>query len=229
MKNIWMIICLLSIGLVGTAQTRANQLTKASDSDPKAKKILDKVKKQYDAYQSLYSEFTLEIEIPEQAKETQKGKIAQQGDKYRFELQAQEFISDGETVWIYLKKNKEIQINDAEVVEEDGEMLSPKKLLTIYEQGEYAYMLTNETYINKIPVQQIEFKPLDEDNEYFKIRLTIEKRTAKVQSIKIFSKDGSRFTLTMDKTVANKDFAADYFTFVRSKYPKDVHVEDLRE
>ncbi|MFK8102639.1 MAG: outer membrane lipoprotein carrier protein LolA [Saprospiraceae bacterium] len=229
MKNIWVIICLMSISLVGTAQTKANQFTKATDSDPKAKKILDKVKKQYDTYQSLYSEFILEIEIPEQAKEVQKGKIAQQGDKYRFELQAQEFICDGETVWIYLKKNKEVQINDAEVAEEDGEMLSPKKLLTIYEQGEYAYMLTNETYIDRVAVQQIEFKPLDEDSEYFKIRLTVEKKSSKVQSIKIFSKDGSRFTLTMNKIVPNKKFAADYFSFVRSKYPKDVHVEDLRE
>ena len=226
MKNILATICLISIGLLGIAQ---NQYVKTQDSDPKAKKILDKVKKQYDAYQSLYSEFTLEIEIPEQAKEIQKGKIAQKGEKYRLELQGQEFISDGETVWVYLKNNKEVQINDAEEAEADGEILSPKDLLTIYEKGKYAYILTNETYINRIAVQQIEFKPLEEDNEYFKIRLTVEKNTSQVRSIKIFSKDGTRFTLTMDKTTPNKTFASNYFSFDRSKYPKDIHVEDLRE
>ena len=55
---------------------------KAETSDPKAKALLDKVKKQYEGYSSLETNFTLVLKLAEQTKEeTQKGKMYQEKDK----------------------------------------------------------------------------------------------------------------------------------------------------
>ena len=51
----------------------AQNYTKAEDSDPKAKEALGKMRKKYTAYDVLEADFSLEIEVPEQPKEVQKG------------------------------------------------------------------------------------------------------------------------------------------------------------
>ncbi|MEY4906265.1 MAG: hypothetical protein RLZZ292_4080, partial [Bacteroidota bacterium] len=88
-------------------------LVAQEDSDPKAKAILEKVRKKYEGYSNMEAEFTLTMEVPGRSKETQKGKMQQKGDKYHVNLDDQEVICDGKSTWIYLKKNKEVQVNDA--------------------------------------------------------------------------------------------------------------------
>ncbi|MEM1320359.1 MAG: outer membrane lipoprotein carrier protein LolA [Bacteroidota bacterium] len=221
MKN-WLIAFLL----VGTAAVGWTQTQTQEGADPAAKAILDQMKGIYESYKTLEADFTLEIEIPEQDKEVQKGSIAQMGEKYHLQLADQAIISDGSTLWYYLKSKNEVQINN---VEEDGEdeIMSPKELLRIYESDDYQYALTNETYEKGKPVQQIEFKPLDRDSDYSKLRLTVLKKDKAIHRIKVFGKDGSRFTLSINALTPNKSFTNDYFTFDESKH-QGVRVEDLR-
>ena len=159
----------------------AQQYSSAADSDPEAKVILDKIKKQYLSYNSLEAAFTLDIEIPEQGKEVQKGKIAQQGEKYNLQLGSQSVISDGTAIWLILQNNKEVQINDIPEPGEDDSILSPQSLFTFYEKGNFVYIMANE-FVDKASgkvVQQIEFKPLDRDSEYSKLRAHGGKRKPK--------------------------------------------------
>jgi outer membrane lipoprotein carrier protein len=223
MKNLLLYTLLLSIPFVGFAQN--NQYVKAADSDPAARKVLEKVKKKYDAYKTLEADFTLTLEFPEQPVEEQKGKLIQQGEKYRLTLASQSIISDGASVWLYLKDNQEVQINS---VEEDGEdILSPKDLLRVYEQEDYVYALTNEFVEDGKAVQQIEFKPVSDDSEYSKLRLTVDRNNQDILRIKAFAKDGSRFTLALNKMTPNKSFPAATFEWNKSECP-DCYVEDLR-
>ena len=224
LKRAFLLTILFALGLTAIAQPRQD-FTKSADSDPAAKAVLDKVKTKYEAYQTLEAEFTLTIEIPEQPKETQAGKLIQKGDQYRLDLQDQAVISDGQSVWLYLKKNQEVQINDAEP--EDGESLSPKDLLRIYETEDFVYALTNEFVEDGRTVQQIEFKPLSDDSEYAKIRLTVDKSNSTVKRIETFAKDGARYTLEMDKFTPNKAYPASTFAWSKSECP-DCYVEDLR-
>lgn len=196
-------------------------------NDPKAKAILDQIKQQYESYTSLDVNFTLTIEFPEEEPEVQKGQIAQQGDKYKLDMGNQSITSDGKSMWFHLKNRNEVQINDVDLEAEDEEMLSPKNLLKIYEQSDFLYALVGEAVEEGKTVQKIEFKPLDEDSEYFKMRLTIDKKSKMINRIKTFSKDGSRYVLQIDKLTPNKDFPANYFTFDESKFP-GIHVENLR-
>ncbi len=215
MKKILLSFLMMSIGLFGYSQ-----------NDAEATTILDQMKKEYDAYSSVEISFTLDIEIPEQAKESQKGKIIQNKDKYQVNLDDQSIYCNGAVVWVHLKDNNEVQINDFEE-DSSSEIMSPKDILSVYESGEYDYAITNEQREDGQFVQQIEFKPLDKDSEYSKMRLTLVKKTKALKRIKIFAKDGSRFTMSVDDLIANKDYPASTFEFDASQYP-GIYVEDLR-
>jgi outer membrane lipoprotein-sorting protein len=223
MKKIFLIALFGSIFTGLIAQTQ--DFTKKSDSDPAATAVLDKLKTKYNSYKTLEANFEITIEIPEQPEEIQSGKLLQKGERYRLTLDGQIIVSNGETLWYYSERRKEVQINDVE--ESEGEVMSPKDLMRIYESDDYVYFLTNEMAEKGKVVQQIEFKPLDADSEYSKLRLTVDKKTTDIIRIKVFSKDGSRYTFTLNKVTPNKSYDDSIFKFSKSECP-DCHFEDLR-
>ncbi len=230
MKYLLSIILLLVIGGFADAQTDIpKQLLHSDKSDPEAKAILDKTKALYETYKTMEVDFTLKIEVPLSDPEIQKGKIIQAGDKHSLSLPGFTIISDGKIVWTHMKNNKQVQISDFEDMEEESdEFLSPKDFLRMYERGDFFYVLMNEAYEGKTPIQQIEFKPKDSDSEYSKMRVTINKKNAQIMRIKVFSKDGSRFTLTIDKLKSNITYAASTFKMDLKSLPEGIEVEDLR-
>ncbi len=203
-----------------------NNYNKASDSDPAAKAVLEKLRSKYENFKSIEADFTLSIEIPEEPVEEQDGSIIQQDEKYYLKLSSQEIYCDGKDLWLFLRNNNEVQINNVDEMD-NGEVLSPNDLLRIYEKEEYVYALMNEFSENGQIFQQIEFKPLDQNSEYSKMRLTVNKSQNDISQIKVFSKDGSRYTLTINALSPNKSYAASQFVFDKTKYP-GVIVEDLR-
>ena len=222
MKNFMILLLLCGISTAGLAQT-----TFKEEVDPAAKAILKKMKDIYESYETLEADFTLTIEIPEQDTETQTGTISQKGEKYHLLLDDQAIISDGNTLWYYLKNKNEVQINNVEEDHEEGEIMSPKALLRIYESKQFLYALTNESTEGKVAIQQIEFKPIDRDSDYSKLRLTIDKKNKRMMRIKAFGKDGSRFTLKIKEFKPNKALSDQFFVFDETRY-KDIRVEDLR-
>lgn len=198
------------------------------ESDPEAKAALEKLRKKYDGYKSLDVEFRLEISIPEQPVETQTGSLARQGDMYHMNLASYTAISDGTAIWLVLHNNKEVQVNDIPDPDEDDSILSPQAIMSLYENGNFVYLLTNEFSEKGKVVQQIEFKPLDPDSEYAKLRMTIDKKANELVRVKAFAKDGSRYAFYMDKMTPNKAYEKGYFSFNKDNYP-GYYVEDLRE
>ena len=223
-------LCSLNIlwAQAGSGKPSAPNTAPAEANDPAAKKILDKIRKKYEGYKSLEATFALTIEVPGQKQDIQKGSIAQEGDtKFRLDMDQQVIVSDGTTTWVYLKKNNEVQINDADPKDTESGFLTPKSLLKRYQKGDYLYALTDKTTEGGKLLTQIEFKPKDKNSEYSKLRLSVDEKAGSIQSIKAFGKDGSRYTFNVSKLTPNKRFAADYFTFDVKKYP-GVRVEDLR-
>lgn len=227
MKKLLVVLMLSTLVAGSFAQT--GNLATAEESDPRAKAILEEIRKRFLSYKSLGADFTLDITLADEPTETQKGSLAQQGKKYRVEMGSQSVISDGATLWMILSYNKEVQISDMpEEGEMDGAILSPDAMLNFYDKGDFAYYITNEYKDGSRIVQQIEFKPLDRNADYSKLRMNVNKATKDIISVEAFAKDGSRYKLTIDKLYPNKAFAAGHFTFDKAKYP-GYHVEDLRE
>lgn len=228
MKNILSIIALFSFLLNATAQEIPKEALFEDKSDPEAKVILEKVSKKYEGYKSLEIDFSMTIEMPEEDEVLQKGRMIQSGEKYFLDIPQMAIYCDGKIIWTHLKKQKQVQINDFEIDEESEEIMSPKDVLKIYKNDSYFYVLMNEAYEKGVMIQQIEFKPKERDSEYSKMRVTINKKTSEIMRLKVFSRDGSRYTFAIDKAKTDKNIKADTFVFVKSKAPDVTDIEDLR-
>jgi len=217
MKNIILYLCLLSFSINGIAQ---------ESSDPATKAILEAMKVKVEGYENIVADFSLTIAFPEEDPEVQKGKLKLSGDQYHLNMGPQTIISDGKTLWFYLKSRNEVQINDYEE-NENGDILSPKDLFKIFEKDDYIYALVFEGVEKGKTIQKIEFKPTDPDSEYSKMRMTLDKNRKELMRVKAFGKDGSRYTLNLDSFKVNENLAENTFKFNEADFP-GVQVEDLR-
>ena len=210
--------------LISAQTTKTNAVV----NDSKAKILLDKVKKMYEAYTGLETNFEISIKQAEQKNEdTQKGKIYQQGDKYRAEVGKQLFISDGQTVWQKIENT--VIIKKASNTSSSNELLSPRDLIKIYENKEYSYTIQDEkaeSWSKKATV--IIFKPNNRRNEFTQIRVAIDQKTNQVVSLTASGRDQSRMKISLEAPIVNKTYPASYFVFDKSKFP-NIQVEDTRE
>ncbi|MFN0035190.1 MAG: LolA family protein [Saprospiraceae bacterium] len=195
-------------------------------NDPQAKKVLDKIRKKYDAYKTLEATFSLAIEVPGQPKDVQKGTVSQEDKKFRLDMPDQIVVSDGTTTWAYQKKANEVQVNNADPNDANA-FLTPKDLLNRYQKGDFLYTIADKTTEGGKVLTQIEFKPKDRNSEYSKLRVAIDEKAGTIQSIKAFAKDGSRYTFSITRFSPNKALPAGQFSFDTKQF-KGVRVEDLR-
>ena len=188
-------------------------------NDPEATAILKKLKDKYTSFASLYSEYVLTIDNRE-TKETQNGKITQKGNKFHVDNNGNQIFCDGVTIWMYVKNNNVVQINN---FEEDEDPMSPGRILKIYEsENEYLYAITSQDQVKA----EVEFKPLKKDADFFKIRIEVDKTRNEVRYIKVFAKDGTTYTLDI-KTIRSAAPSDAQFVFKKESFP-GVKVEDLR-
>ena len=209
-------------------QVYGNALMDSFQVDKKAESVLKKLKNKYDSQSTSEIRFDLSIDHEDGTNEIQKGKLIQEGKKYFLDTRDQTIVSNGDIVWVYLKNNNEVQIDN--VYEEDEEelsSLSPRDVLSKYDDGSHIYAITHEGRENNQKITQIEFKPVDEDADYSKMRLTISKNSNEILRMKIFNKDGSRYTIEVKEIFSNKTYSPDVFIFDPSKYP-NIYIEDLR-
>jgi outer membrane lipoprotein carrier protein len=211
------------------AAAQAQTAAAAEKPDPAAKKVLDKIRKKYEGYKTLEAAFSLQIEVPGEPQVVQKGTVAQAGDKFRLEMDQQTVVSDGATTWVYVKKNNEVQISNAEPggAAASNDFLTPRDLLNRYQKGDFLYAITDKVTEKGRVLTQIEFKPKSRNSEYSKLRIAIDEKAGTIDNIKAFAKDGSRYTFRITRLTPNKALGADKFAFDTKQYP-GVRVEDLR-
>lgn len=195
-------------------------------SDPDAKMILDQVKERYSEHENITLDFTLEVHLAERPKTSEKGRIVQQGEMFKIEMNDQDIYCDGADLWYYLKGKNEVQINDYEGGEDVG-IISPSDLLEQYESGSFEYALFKEYEIKGKSIAEIEFLPNDSFSDYSKLRVVIDKEEFVIKEVYAFGKDGSRFNMSIDSEDYEMTYGNEFFKFDKSKFP-DVLVEDLR-
>jgi len=195
-------------------------------SDKQALDILEQIMEDYESHNSHRISFDLKIELPGEATQIKKGSLIQSGEKFELDIDDKLIISDNETVWLYLKEDNEVQINDADFGE-DGEYMSPNTIFNLYNSDEFVFAILQQNYENGKAITQIECKPRDMDSEYSKMRLTVEDQSNAVQRFKIFAKDGSRFTMILKSHERNVKLDEGTFRFDPDQY-EDIIVEDLR-
>ena len=209
-----------------SAQPGDKPITYASskDADPQAKALLKQVKDQLKLDKGVVINFQFTYDPAEAAPSTQKGVVQLKNTSFRLTLQDQEISSDGKTLWTYLKKRNEVQINDAAEIQNDP--LSPYRLIQIHDSPDFTYVIAGTSKVNGVLCDVIDFKPMDKNAEFFKIKAEIDRAKKQYKTISLYLKNGDQYTLSLSSQV-NQNFADNAFVWNAAKYP-GVKVEDLR-
>jgi len=207
-----------------------------AQKDAEAKAILNKVSAKYHAYNIVKSDFTIVIDDPQSGTtQTQKATLIVQAktNKYKLTMYSadptqknvveQEIISDGKSQWTYLKKDKEVQLNN---VDHSDETFNPAQMFTLYEKG-FKYIYTGNKVEKGKTYQVIDLTPEDINKQYFKVRLWIDKVQKELHSALIFDKSGIKYSYTVNSLIPNVNLPETTFTYDKKTHP-GVEVVDLR-
>lgn len=200
----------------GIAQQNANQ--------EKAKKILDKVSKNYQQYDGIKANFKYIYENKKQDfEEVRKGKILMKDKNFRIDLGKHLIICNNEHVWTYLKDANEVQINDYNPEDLD---INPQEMFTLYREG-HLYGYKGKTQVDGNTYHVIELTPEDKEESYFKVRLLVNPDKHQIKQTKIFQQDGSTFTYQILNFTSDIQASESDFTFDKSNYSNVTEI-DLR-
>ena len=187
-----------------------------------AKDVLDRLSTTTQSYKNMKVGFDFIIENKNQnINEKQKGILILQDDMFRLEIEEQIIINDGENQWIYMTDMNEVQIMEHDPEEQ---LMSPKKLFTIYEEEGYKYSYVGAKSENGKRLQIIDLFP-KKSGAFIKVTLAVDAAKNQLQRITIFDKNGGTYSYLVNTFKSNTSVAP--FTFNTHEY-KGVEIIDLR-
>ncbi len=192
----------------------------------KAKEILDHLSKVTQNHPSIDIEFNVHFHSMQSGYEnSSEGSLKMKGEKYLLDFMETRSYFDGTTLWSYLKDVEEVNISEPTEDSEDI-MANPKNLFTVYDKDykmQYrGHMVDGDKYY-----EMVDLFPNDLDQEYSRIRLTIDTEDYSPAEIQLFQKDGSVYTVTINKYETNQTFPDSLFVFPKEEYP-EAEIIDLR-
>jgi outer membrane lipoprotein-sorting protein len=135
----------------------------------------------------------------------------------------QEVINNGTTTWTYLPEAKEVNIDNYDPNSND---VNPSKIYEIYKKN-CKYIYLEDKNEGGVMCEIVDLVPEKKDAQYFKIRMSINKKDKSIQSWTMFDKGGNKYKYSITKFVQNVSIDDNFFTFDPKKYP-GVEVIDLR-
>lgn len=217
MKKILLLVCLVA-GFAGSL---------FAQYDPKALEVLDNVSEKYEKLNGFKADFvyTLKNDAVGTDAET-KGDIVARGKSFRLNMNGQEIISDGKTVWTYQPETNEVYIDNFENVV--GDNVNPSNIHNLYRKG-YKYVYREEKKVNGKPHHVIDLVPEKaSENNFFKIQLVIDKQALTFDSFTIFEKSGNRYEFDIQNFQPGIESGENAFNFSKNKHPNVVEV-DMRD
>jgi outer membrane lipoprotein-sorting protein len=150
------------------------------------------------------------------------GKLLIRGDMYRLEVGGQLVITDGKTIWTYIRDAEEVQIHSAE---DHSEAITPSNLFTSYHE-DYRSKLIREGLENGKPSYVIDLIP-NTGKSFFKVRVIVEKQKKHISSFAIYERNGSIFTYQIKEFTPNVKAEPSLFRFQKSEFP-EADIIDMR-
>ena len=166
-------------------------------------------------------EFVFDYEVGNQTiavSEKASGKVILQGEAYKMDIEGQQIISDGTSIWTYLIDSEEVMISDAG---NDESIITPIKLLTSYDK-DYAmkYVASSEKGIKVVEMS-------NPKGEFSKVTLKIDDKKMEIVSAVIQNRGGDEFNISIQKTTYDQALGDKFFTFNAKEHPK-AEVIDMR-
>lgn len=193
--------------------------------DSKSQAILDKLSSKMKSQSSFYIEFSVNIKNSSTGtnqNETGKGWV--KGDKFYGSFGDNTIISNGTKTWTVIKEEKTVYETDAD--DSDDEMLNPKKLMTLWENG-FKNKYGKETSIGSEKVDLIYLYPKSPGSvDYHTIKLYISQSSGDLKKVVLKMKDGTEMTYKLTKFTSNPSIDDSKFVYDSKKYPGYTKISD---
>jgi outer membrane lipoprotein-sorting protein len=199
-----------------------------SQKDPAAQVYLDKVSEKSKSSTAIQFNFVYEVESLEDQNLSisQEGTAILKGNKYFVDLKESHIFFDGESMYNLILDVNEITISEPEEDYDEFFLSNPAKIFSFYKE-DFKYRLTNEFQNGNKTIVEIDLHPNELERTYYRVRLHIDKKTNEIIQVKIFEKQGGRFTIKLSDYKYLNDYADSKFTFDPQKNPK-VEIIDMR-
>ncbi len=192
--------------------------------DAKAKSILEAASKKMSSLKTLKAAFTLKmVSGAGKVRDTQKGTFLMKGQKYYINLKGQDIVSDGKTVWTYMKDANEVQVSNYNPSEQS---MSPTKLFTNFYDKEYSYKYVGTRKVAGKNCHIIDMQPVTPSKQFSKVELAIDNSNT-IAGGNIFEKNGNQYQYEVSGVSTNLPLPDQQFTFNTKAHP-GVEVVDLR-
>lgn len=214
-------IGLFFIGLMITANCFAQ------NSSAQAKQLLDEVSSKMGAYKNMVIGFTSTLENKEAGITNDppiRGHITLSGERYNLEYLGNNFLFDGKRLAVINHEEKEINLTEGDLDEEDG-FIYPSKLLTFYNEG-YNYTMGKLVNNRGRKVQYVDLTPIDSNSDIVKVQLGIDAKTKHIYKLIQIGSNGAKTTFTITKFKSNQPISAKFFTFNKEKYVNQGYLID---
>ncbi len=196
----------------------------AQAQDAKAREILEKASKKMNGLKSLKAGFTLKlINKSGKLQQTSKGNFLLKGEKYHITVPGQEIISDGKTVWTYMKDAKEVQVS---TVNPSDESFSPAKLFTNFYDKDYNYRYIGSRKVGGKNCEVVELTPSGKNARFSKAELAFDAGST-IAGGNVFEKNGNQYQYEVGSVTPNPAVSDAQFSFDAKAHP-GVEVVDLR-
>ncbi|PIF00084.1 MAG: hypothetical protein CR994_07800 [Maribacter sp.] len=192
----------------------ALNISNAQNSE-KAKALLDEVYNKVEGYDNIFVDFRYVLNNKEAGiNDETRGDVTMQGDKYLANFFGAQQLYDGKKVYTIVPENEEVTIEEKS---DDGNTITPSKMLTFYKKGHtYKWDILQNVQGKKI--QFIKLIPIDTNTEIKYILLGIDAETKHIYKVIETGKNGTMTTITVNSFKTNQPLSKTLFTFDENKY-----------
>jgi len=198
------------------------QILIGQPQDTESKSILEKVKGKYQAYQTMKIDLGQVIVDVEDGDEKMEATLWLKGDMFKLEYQDQVLMTDTKKYWIYFREDKEVNISDYEL--EDENSIKPSDIFSLYEK-DFQYKLDGTASRGETKYWIIRFNPHDKDVDYHAIKLYINQTDYSIAQAIIIDKEQNQIKFQINKLEPNLNLPDSFFRFNKEEYPVE-HVTD---
>jgi outer membrane lipoprotein-sorting protein len=191
-------------------------LMASAQNGDSAKKLLDEVSDQMNAYQNVYVEFDYKLENKaENVTQDAKGDATLQGDKYLVHFFGTTQIFDGTKTYTIIPENEEVNISVADM--DNQNTITPAKFYSFYKTG-YTFDMGESKNVGGKNIQFVKLTPMDSNSEISSVIVGIDTKTKNIDTIKQIGENGTETVLKVKNLKTNQTLKSNLFSFDLKKY-----------
>ena len=200
-----------------------------SQNNESAHTLLDAVSEKMSAYKNMFIGFSQtlsneEAGIKEGDELPIEGTIHLQNQKYRLNYLGNQFLFDGNKLFVINHDEKEISVSNNDLSGDDG-FIYPSKLLTFYKEG-YTLEMGAIEKIQGRKIQFVTLNPIDSTSEIIKVELGIDLDNYHIFKLIQTGANAAKTTFTITQFKMNETLNENFFTFNRAAFVNKNYIID---